>query len=184
MPSSSTSTSGTARPARAARAHRVGFEPHRAGRAGPTRRVAPQDQVVAVGGERPRLAGRAAAQLLELLDRRPRPRTGSRPLAVREPSSDIDVRSRRGCHRRPGRGTPRVRAPVSSPYAPARHALGDARHHALAPVAQRDVRPHVAVDLVDVVVGGDRRVVLGREPLVVVVRRELAVADRTQRSSP
>ena len=44
--------------------------------------------------------------------------------------------------------------------APAGHALGDARDHAVAAVAQRDVRPHVAVHLVGVVVGGDDDAVL------------------------
>src|SRR4051812_7986220 len=59
---------------------------------------------------------------------------------------------------------------------PAGHALSEARDHAVATVAQRDARRHLAVQLVRVVVGGDDDVAPAHVPLVVVVGRELHVA--------
>ena len=151
-PSSSTRTSGTRETRARARAHRVGLASHRAGQwpgrpGGSRRRMSGS----AVRGERPRLAGRAAAQLPQISIS-----TGAPERRVergREPSDtdagpDGDVIDDLVEILR----QPRARAVRRRP---AGHALGDARHHAVAPVAQRDVRPHVAVDLVHVVVGRD-----------------------------
>src|SRR5581483_12077222 len=60
---------------------------------------------------------------------------------------------------------------------PTCHALGQAGDLAVAAVAQRDARPDVAVELVGGVVGRHHGVVSQDEPLVVVVGRQLHVAD-------
>ena len=49
-------------------AHGVGFQPHRARRPRPARRITPQDERPSAGAERPRLARRTAAQPLQVGD--------------------------------------------------------------------------------------------------------------------
>ena len=152
-PSSSTSTSGTARPARRHAAHRVGLEPHRARRrpdaragrvAGSARgRSAVNDHV---SRDAPPLSRCSPSMSTGAEDRRRgRPAAAQIPTLVPTGVSSDDLIE---VLREAGAGQVAVR--------PACHAFGDPRHQAVAPVAQRDVRPHVAVDLVDVVVGRDR----------------------------
>ena len=68
VPSSSSHDLGHAQTGAVARPHDVGFEAHRAGGAGATGWIPPQDEVVVAGAERPRLARRAAGQALEPAD--------------------------------------------------------------------------------------------------------------------
>ena len=158
------------------RAHRVRFAAASTpGSARAPGRIATQDERLAVRGERPRLARRAAGQLRAGPRSRPRPRTRredgaqSAQMSTLVPTGMPSTTWSRYSDRP---------APVSSPY--------DQR---VMPSVMRVTKPsrrlrsgmfdHTSPStLVGVVVGLHREAVLDREPLVVVVGRERAVADR------